>query len=74
MPFDLISALRARGKNDALAQLAADEIERLRVLGGVKLLEEADQIINPRGFIITESVPEKSRPAVKRPAAKKAKK
>jgi len=42
MAFNLISALRARGKNDGLAQLAADEIERLR-----KVEEQAAEMLMP---------------------------
>lgn len=68
---DLITALRARGRSDALAQAAADEIERLQGIkdgfeSGVlerakcKLVVEPVRVVDmttpkPDGFIITES-------------------
>lgn len=57
MPFDIIRALRARGKSDALAQLAADEIERLRQ----SAVPAPTPAPRPDGFIITEQIMDKAR-------------
>lgn len=64
---DLITALRARGRSDALAQAAADEIERLRGLAA----PAPTPAPTPDGFIITEKVKPPVKAAAKKAPAKK---
>jgi hypothetical protein len=72
--FDIIAALRARGKNDGLAQLAADEIERLRAIEPVNI-ERSNYGFGPEALRKPKLAAERTKkPPAKMTAAKKAKK